>query len=61
MDKSAVIPKAFNAGYLIEKYLPKLFKLLVEGFQNRSNPYTEGIIAGGREFDKEQMKSLQVF
>lgn len=57
MNKSAIIQKAFNAGYLIEKYLPKLFKLLVEGFQNKSNPYVEAFSAGGQEFEKEQMKS----
>ena len=56
--ENATIQKAFNAGYLIEKYLPRLFKLLAKGFQDKSNPYVEGFIAGGLEFDKEQMRSL---
>lgn len=55
---NAVIQKAFNAGYLIEKYLPKFSKLLVKGFKDKTNPYAEAFIAGSQEFEREQMKSL---
>ncbi len=58
MTDNAIIQKAFNAGYLIEKYLPRLFTLLAKGFQDKSNPYAEAFIAGGREFANEQMRSL---
>jgi hypothetical protein len=58
MTDNAIIQKAFNAGYLIEKYLPRLFTLLAKGFQDKSNPFAEAFIAGGLEFDMEQMRVL---
>ena len=56
-----VIQKAFNAGYLIEKYLPKLSKLLVKGFQDKSNPYAEGFIGGAKEMATERTQNKLKF
>jgi hypothetical protein len=54
MENNSIIQKAFNAGYLIEKYLPTLFKFLASGFMDRNSPFAKGFIAGGLEYDKEQ-------
>lgn len=58
METNSIIQKAFNAGYLIHKYLPKLFSLLANGFQDKRNPYAEGFIAGGKEYEMEKVRSL---
>ena len=54
---NAIIQKAFNAGYLIEKYLPKLSQMLVKGFKDKSSPYAEGFIAGSKEMVAERTQS----
>jgi hypothetical protein len=51
---NAIIQKAFNAGYLIEKYLPQLSKMLVKGFQNSKQPFAQGFIAGSNEYAQEK-------
>jgi len=58
---NAIIQKAFNAGYLIEKYLPQLSKMLVKGFQDSKNPYAQGFIAGSKEFAQEKVQSKSKF
>lgn len=58
---ASIIQKAFNAGYLIEKYLPKLSQLLVKGFKDKSNPYAEGLIAGSKEMEAERMQGKLKF
>lgn len=58
---ASVIQKAFNAGYLIEKYLPKLSQMLVKGFKDKSNPYAEGFIAGSKEMVAERTQSKLKF
>ena len=58
METNSIIQKAFNAGYLIQKYLPRLFLLLSNGFRDKSNPYAEGFIAGGKEYEIEKVRSL---
>lgn len=55
--ENEIIQKAFNAGYLIEQHLPDLSKLLVNGFQERNNPYAEGFIAGANEMGLERART----
>ena len=57
MPTNAIIQKAFNAGYLIEKYLPKVSKVLVKGFQDHTNPYVEGFVAGSKEMTNERTQN----
>lgn len=54
MATGRIIQKAFNAGYLVEKHLPQLSKVLVKGFQDKSGPFAEGFIAGSQECVKER-------
>lgn len=58
---NAVIQKAFNAGYLIEKYLPQLSKMLVKGFQDKTSPFAEGYIAGSKEMIAERSHGKSKF
>lgn len=58
---NAVLQKAFNAGYLIEKYLPQLSKMLVKGFQDKTSPFAEGFIAGSKEMISERGRSKSTF
>ena len=48
--------KGFNAGYLLEKYLPSLSQLLVRNIQNSEGDFFEGFIAGSNEFLAEKSK-----
>ena len=61
MATDQIIQRAFNAGYLVEKHLPQLSKLLVKGFQDSKNPYAQGFIAGSNEFSKEKTVSKSRF
>ena len=54
MEMNQITQKAFNAGYLIEKYLPQLSQLLVKGFQGSDHPYVQGFVAGSNEMAKER-------
>ncbi len=58
---NAIIQKAFNAGYLIEKYLPQLSKMLVQGFQDKTSPFAEGYIAGSKEMMAERSRGKSAF
>ncbi|MFM9947705.1 MAG: hypothetical protein ACKV1O_07180 [Saprospiraceae bacterium] len=57
MATDALFQKAFNAGYLIEKYLPKLSKMLVKGMQDKTSPFAEGFTAGSSEMELERLRS----
>lgn len=58
---ASVIQKAFNAGYLIEKHLPKLSQMLVKGFKDKTSPYAEGFIAGSKEMVAERTQGKLKF
>ncbi len=61
MATGQIIQKAFNAGYLVEKHLPQLSKMLVKGFQDKSGPFAEGFIAGSKECAKEKTVGMSKF
>jgi hypothetical protein len=61
MATNTIIQRAFNAGYLVEKYLPKLSKLLVSGFQDRNSPFAQGFIAGTKEMGMERNQNKSKF
>ena len=61
MPTSSQIQKGFNAGYLIEKHLPKLSQALVKGFHDKSHPYVEGFVAGSKEMALERTQSKLKF
>lgn len=48
--------KGFNAGYLLEKYLPALSQLLIRNIQSSEGDFFEGFIAGSNEFIAEKSK-----
>lgn len=51
--------KAFNAGYLLEKYVPALSQLLIKNFQDSENDFFAGFVAGSQEYilEKSMKKS----
>jgi hypothetical protein len=61
MATNTIMRRAFNAGYLIEKYLPKLSKLLVSGFQDRNSPFAQGFVAGTKEMGMERTQNKAKF
>ena len=61
MATGQIIQKAFNAGYLVEKHLPQLSKLIVKGFQDKSGPFATGFIAGSHEMAKEREQNKSKF
>ena len=46
--------KAFNAGYLLEKYVPTLSQLLIKNFQDSENDFFVGFLAGSQEYIQEK-------
>lgn len=46
--------KAFNAGYLLEKYVPTLSQLLIKNFQDSENDFFAGFAAGSQEYIQEK-------
>lgn len=46
--------KAFNAGYLLEKYVPALCQLLIRNFQDSENDFFAGFQAGSQEYLQEK-------
>jgi hypothetical protein len=56
MENKKIYIKAFNAGYLIEKYLPALSELLVKGIKQQKHPYMQGFIAGTVQCLKEKQQ-----
>jgi hypothetical protein len=46
--------KGFNAGYLLEKYLPALSQLLIRNMQNTEGDFFQGFMDGSGEFRSER-------
>lgn len=61
MADSQITQRAFNAGYLMEKHLPQLSKLLLKGFQGSEHPYVKGVVAGSSEMAKERGQNKSKF
>ncbi len=49
--------KGFNAGYQLSKHEPGLFKLITKQAQS-SDPYMQGLLLGGQEYDREKAREL---
>ena len=61
MTADQITQRAFNAGYLVEKHLPQLSKLLLKGFQGNEHPYVKGFVAGSSEMVKERGQNKSKF
>jgi len=61
MTANQITQRAFNAGYLVEKHLPQLSKLLLKGFQSSEHPYVKGFVAGSSEMAKEREQNKSKF
>lgn len=61
MTANQITQRAFNAGYLVEKHLPQLSKLLVKGFKGSEHPYVKGFVAGSSEMVKERGQNKSKF
>lgn len=49
--------RGFNAGYKIEKYIPKLGATLRKSLASSQNEYAEAFVAGANEMLKERSRS----
>ena len=49
--------RGFNAGYIIEKYVPKLSAMLRENLEKVDNEYAQAFVAGGKEMMQERNRS----
>lgn len=47
----------FNQGYLLSKYMPSLFQLIIKSFDNTNDEYLVGIKQGGVEYNLEKNKN----
>jgi len=56
MDKQHEIVEGFNAGYLVEKYRPELAKQLVKNLEGVDEPFSEGFVAGSKEYSRERSR-----
>lgn len=56
MEENFLYIKAFNAGYLIEKYLPQLAKVLTSSLNDSDNEFIQGFLAGTQEYAKERSR-----
>lgn len=54
MNENFVYTKAFNAGYLLEKFLPQLAKLLTSNLSDSDNEFAQGFIAGSNQYNLEK-------
>jgi hypothetical protein len=54
MSENAIIKKAFNTGYLLEKYIPKLSKLIQDSLKDNPTLFMQGFRAGSQQFIQEQ-------
>lgn len=61
MSENSLYIKAFNAGYLIEKYLPQLSTLLKNNLQDSQNTFAQGFIAGAQEMVSEKSRFMSNF
>jgi len=59
MTDLELIKKGFNAGYLLEKYDPKLGQKILSSLKDKEIPYARGYVAGTKEFQLE--KGLEKF
>lgn len=46
--------KAFNAGYMLEKYVPALSQLLAKSLKNSTTTFSEGFLAGSQQYTEEK-------
>lgn len=51
-----IFQKAFNAGYMLEKYVSTLSQLLIKNFQDSENDFFAGFQAGSQQFIGERDK-----
>ncbi len=58
MSENTLFKKAFNAGYLIEKYLPQLSKLLKNNLQDSQNTFAQGFLSGSQEMVSEKSRFI---
>ncbi len=56
MTDLELIKKGFNAGYLLEKYDPKLAKKILDSLKDKEIPYSQGYQAGVKEYARERVK-----
>lgn len=61
MAKAPVIQKAFNAGYLLEKYQPQLAQQIAKGLQNPKSEFAEGYTAGRKQVEIERSQNKSKF
>ncbi|MDX1939530.1 MAG: hypothetical protein SFU99_03205 [Saprospiraceae bacterium] len=54
MSQNATFIKAFNAGYLLEKYVPKLSKLISNSLKDNATAFAQGFSAGSKQYLEEQ-------
>ena len=57
MTEGKEILAGFNAGYIIEKHQPELFKQLENAIEKVELPFFESFIEGGKEYSKERAKT----
>jgi hypothetical protein len=57
MNEHFLYTKAFNAGYLLEKFLPQLAKLLTSNLSDSDNDFAQGFIAGSKQYIQEKAPS----
>jgi hypothetical protein len=57
MSASKLEVRGFNAGYTLEKYVPKLGTALRKSLSNSQNDYAVAFVAGGEEMRKERSRS----
>ncbi len=51
-DENNIVAFAFNAGYWLRKYMPKLYGSLSKGIQTEGD-FLDGFMSGGKEMEKE--------
>lgn len=57
MSATKLQVRGFNAGYKIEKYLPKLSTSLRNSLANSQNEFALAFVAGGNEMLKERNRT----
>lgn len=54
MNEHFLYTKAFNTGYLLEKFLPQLAKLLTSNLSDSDNDFAQGFLAGSNQYIQEK-------
>ena len=58
-EENKIVTFAFNAGYWLRKYMPRLYDSLSQGVQTQGD-FLEGFLEGGVEMSREiKMKELR--